>query len=106
MMFCPDCSSILVPKKDGKKIDIVCSCGYVSQKKQPMLVKEKIQLSKIDQIEVVDKSVETLPKIREECPKCKNMQAYYWLVQTRAADEAATRFFKCTHCSHTWREYR
>ncbi|MEK6933005.1 MAG: transcription factor S, partial [Nanoarchaeota archaeon] len=26
--------------------------------------------------------------------------------QTRAADEAETRFFKCTKCKHTIREYK
>ena len=56
-------------------------------------------------IDVVDKKMETLPKTKEDCPKCKNHEAYYWLVQTRAADEAATRFFKCAKCSHTWRAY-
>ncbi|MBS3171381.1 hypothetical protein J4449_02085 [Candidatus Woesearchaeota archaeon] len=36
----------------------------------------------------------------------KNVQsASNWLVQTRAADEAATRFFKCVKCMHTWRAY-
>jgi len=45
------------------------------------------------------------PKTNEECPKCKHKEAYYWLVQTRAADEAATRFFKCVKCMHTWRAY-
>jgi len=104
-MFCPKCSAILLPKKEGKKVDLVCSCGYVASKKKIMIVKEEIKLAKIDEIEVVDKSVETLPKIRQECPKCRHMNAYYWLVQTRAGDEAATRFFKCGKCSYTWREY-
>jgi DNA-directed RNA polymerase subunit M len=31
--------------------------------------------------------------------------AYFWTQQTRGADEPETRFFKCTKCSHTWREY-
>jgi len=106
MLFCSKCGAMVVPKKDGKKIDLVCaSCGTVSNKKEKILVQEDVVLSKIDQIEVVDKVVETLPKITEECPKCKNMKAYYWLVQTRAGDEASTRFFKCVKCNHTWRDY-
>ncbi|PJB94591.1 transcription factor S, partial [Candidatus Pacearchaeota archaeon CG_4_9_14_0_8_um_filter_35_24] len=25
---------------------------------------------------------------------------------TRAADESETKFYRCTKCDHTWREYR
>ncbi|MCJ2562923.1 MAG: transcription factor S, partial [Candidatus Thermoplasmatota archaeon] len=27
------------------------------------------------------------------------------LRQTRAADEPETRIYRCTKCSHTWREF-
>ena len=40
-----------------------------------------------------------------ECPKCRHKKAYYWTVQTRAGDEAETKFLKCEKCSHTWRDY-
>ena len=56
-----------------------------------------------DKIEVVDKTIEVNPKVDIECPKCSNMKAYFWTLQTRAADEAETRFYKCTKCSHRWR---
>ncbi|MEM4865380.1 MAG: hypothetical protein QXY09_02690 [Acidilobaceae archaeon] len=26
-------------------------------------------------------------------------------MQTRAADEPPTRFYRCTKCGYTWREY-
>ena len=39
------------------------------------------------------------------CPKCNAQGAYWHLRQTRAADEATTRFYRCTKCKHTWREY-
>ncbi|PIO07920.1 transcription factor S, partial [Candidatus Pacearchaeota archaeon CG10_big_fil_rev_8_21_14_0_10_35_219] len=32
--------------------------------------------------------------------------AYFWTMQTRAADESETKFYRCTKCDHTWREYR
>ena len=38
-----------------------------------------------------------------ECPKCGNKQAFWWIVQTDSADEPSTQFFRCTKCSHTWR---
>lgn len=105
MMFCPKCKSILIPKKNGRITEMKCSCGFKTTKKDNLVLKEQIKLSKKDEIEVVDKKTETLPKTKEECPKCKNKTAYYWIVQTRAGDEAATRFFKCTKCGYTWREY-
>lgn len=39
----------------------------------------------------------------EGCPKCGNIQAYWWIVQTDSGDEPSTQFFRCTKCNHTWR---
>ncbi len=106
MMFCEKCGTILLPKKEERKISLACpSCGLVSKKRETLVLKEKVQPLKKDQIEVVDKKVETLPKIKEQCPKCGHSDAYYWLVQTRAGDEAETRFFRCAKCNHVWRAY-
>ncbi len=105
-MFCPKCGSILIPKTEGKKKVFICSnCGYKGKELNHKF-SEKINNKKQD-IEVVEKGIEeeTLPITEAECPKCGNNQAYYWLVQTRAADEAETRFLRCTKCKHTWREY-
>ena len=107
-MFCSRCGSILVPAKFGGKTRLRCPrCKFsqVMNKKEKIAIKEEIKLKKEDQIEVVDKKVEILPKIKEECPKCHFNEAYYWDVQTRSADEAATQFFKCVKCMHTWRKY-
>jgi DNA-directed RNA polymerase subunit M len=50
-------------------------------------------------------SVDALPTTAIECPQCKNGTAFWWMLQTRSADEATTQFFRCTKCSHTWRNY-
>ncbi len=106
MKFCPKCGSIILPVKKGNKTMMKCSsCSYISNKKENIILKEEITLAKEDKIEVIDKNITTLPKTDAECPKCHHNKAYYWLVQTRAADEAATRFFRCTKCGNTWREY-
>ena len=105
MEFCPKCGSIVVPKAGSKSKSYACDCGYRTKQVPSTVLKEKITLEKKDQIEVIDKNLETLPKTEEECPKCKNNGAYYWSVQTRAGDEAETRFFECTKCKHRWRAY-
>jgi DNA-directed RNA polymerase subunit M len=46
----------------------------------------------------------TMPVTKMECPKCAHREAYWWMVQTRGADESPTQFFRCTKCSYTWRE--
>ena len=104
-IFCPRCGSILIPKRVGKKTKLICSCGYKEKNKISLIIREEIKESKADKIEIVDKKIEILPKTKEECQKCKNPESYYWIVQTRSADEAPTRFFKCVKCDHTWRQY-
>ncbi|MBW2981114.1 transcription factor S [Candidatus Woesearchaeota archaeon] len=104
-MFCPKCGSILVPKREGSKKLLACSCGYKSNKTEGVVLKESVA-KKEKKVEVIDKGeLQTLPKMKITCEKCGNEEAYYWTVQTRAADEAATRFMKCTKCGHTWRDY-
>ena len=107
MMFCEKCGSLMIPKKDneGKKIVACSKCRNVSTKRESLILREHVEVKDRKGIEVVDKRVDTLPKVKEDCPKCGYKEAYYWSVQTRAADEAETRFFKCVKCSHTWRSY-
>lgn len=50
-------------------------------------------------------TIDALPTTPIECPQCKNDTAFWWMLQTRSADEATTQFFRCTKCSHTWRNY-
>lgn len=103
-MFCPKCKSILLPKKKGSKVQMVCSgCGLVSQEGKTV-ISEKIT-AKRDDVEVVHKETEPLPTTDVICPKCGNKKAYYWFLQTRASDEPETQFLKCTACKHQWRVY-
>ena len=92
-----------MPKKVNEKTVFACSCGYTSKDNQKMSIKENVKEGR--KLEVVDKEIETLPITKEECPKCGNGKAYYWLIQTRSGDESETKFLRCTKCKHTWRDY-
>ena len=102
MLFCPKCKSILVPNQDDPK-KISCSCGYVLRQQKIIKIGEKTE--KVKKVDIIDKTIETLPKTEAKCPECGNNKAYYWLAQTRAADEAETQFFRCVKCSYQWRQY-
>jgi len=58
-----------------------------------------------EKVIVLETNESNLPSIEHECEKCGNTTAYFWFIQTRASDEPPTRFFRCTKCGHTWREY-
>ena len=102
MKFCDKCGGLLLPSKTKKRL-ICSSCGRAFNEKGTFVLKEKVDSN--HDVEVVDKTVETNPKIKEKCPKCNHDTAYFWVLQTRSADEGETRFFKCTKCGHQWREY-
>jgi len=43
--------------------------------------------------------------IKIDCEKCHNQEGVSWAFQTRSADEPETKFYRCTKCNHTWRDY-
>ncbi|MEW6063448.1 MAG: transcription factor S [Nanoarchaeota archaeon] len=100
-IFCPKCSSILVPKNVGNRVKMACSCGYEA-KSRDVILKEKVNVKKIE----ISQKKMPLPKTKATCEKCGNKEAYYWTVQTRSSDEPETRFFECVKCGHRWREYK
>ncbi len=102
-MFC-ECGGLMLPK-DGK---LVCTkCGRIKElenEDEYRIVTEGG--GKKRDVVVVEEEVRTLPTTRAECRKCGNLEAEWWLLQTRKADEAETRFYRCTKCRYTWREYQ
>ncbi|PSN89567.1 transcription factor S [Candidatus Marsarchaeota G1 archaeon OSP_C] len=108
MKFCPNCGKLLRIQRQKDKIVYFCTtCGKISEENvKSGLLNNKPRQEK--QAKIIDSSsadTETLPKTRVICPKCGNAEAYWWMQQTRAADEASTRFFKCVNCGNVWREY-
>ena len=101
MLFCPKCGAILKPKQEKGKRVLACSCGYTNRKEKATISEKAAEK---EQIQVVSEDDRKLPTTEVECPECGHGLAGYWTVQTRAGDEAETRFMKCLGCGHTWRD--
>ena len=105
MEFCPKCGAMMLPKEGV----LTCnSCGYSEDlsNEEEYAISRKKELEEVeDTVKMLGDDVDIRPTTREICPECGNDEAYYDLKQTRSADEAPTRFFTCTKCKHSWREY-
>ncbi len=97
-------------KKSGDKF-ICPNCGYERELNSSNNIRfvSEVKEKKKEVIVIDEKEQKELEKVYSrtiaECPKCGNREAYYWFLQTRRSDEPPTRFYRCTKCNYTWREY-
>jgi DNA-directed RNA polymerase subunit M len=84
---------------------MVCrKCGHKMPKAAgETMVSKTLQLDRV--VPVLEQESAGLPTTNARCPDCGNNVAYWWLRQLRSADESEVRFFRCTKCNKTWREY-
>jgi DNA-directed RNA polymerase subunit M len=99
IVFCPKCGT-----KFDNKIDLTDRTFSAVNRKGGSMYSEQDSTSSLKVIET-DKGPSALPTTTIDCTKCGNDTAYWWMLQTRSADEATTQFYRCTKCSHTWRNY-
>ena len=103
MEFCPRCGSVIVVNDNMKAA--CAKCSYKPRGKVKIESSEKID--KADKVAVIEeKELTTYPRVEMKCSECKHKECYFWTLQTRSSDEPETKFYKCTKCDHTWREYR
>jgi len=105
MEFCDECGGMLVPEKESGETSFTCrNCGLEADGDgEPMNITETKQNNEDGLIGEED--TESLPETDAECDECGNDTAYYYLQQTRAADESETRFYICMKCGNKWRDY-
>ncbi|MDQ3902221.1 MAG: transcription factor S [Thermoproteota archaeon] len=110
MKFCPKCETRMKPRIE-QGIVLCPKCGFTADKEEQgslssklSSVQESVSRSSLKVMDA-DKSPDALPTTTVECPKCGNNTAFWWMLQTRSADEATTQFYRCTKCMHTWRNY-
>ena len=113
--FCPRCGGLMKPMNIGGKLYMVCTrCGYREEVGDPKVVTAytrtvKVRHSPREKTIVIDESkvprTASLLKGVVTCPRCGHDEVYVWMMQTRAADEPPTRFYRCARCGYTWREY-
>ena len=108
IITCPKCGSLMISKKNNKgKNELVCrKCGYKIKQSKKIRIGSGIKNEKREIIVIEKRELENnLPKTHVICPECGNNEAYYWVQQTRSADEPPTTFYKCTKCGYQWRSY-
>jgi DNA-directed RNA polymerase subunit M len=89
--------------KDGILVCRKCGAEHeMSSAERPKMITHK---SRDREVAVLEELSGTLPTADVECPSCGHSKAYWVLRQTRAADEPATRIYRCVKCSKSWREY-
>jgi transcription factor S len=113
MKFCPTCESRMKARFD-EGVMICPKCGYSTNREigEEFAVTSSNSPGSFDggtgsvlKVMETDKIPDALPTTSIDCPKCGNNLAFWWMLQTRSADEATTQFYRCTKCNHTWRNY-
>ena len=107
LKFCKTCGSLMVPTKTDSGVLLVCKkCETTEAADKDIKLKTMIKNKDRQKTVVVSDRTNAEGTEVKECPDChENRMVIQWQVQTRSADEAPTTFYKCTYCSHTWRDY-
>ena len=106
MDFCPKCDSRLKKNNDGL---LACpKCKFVKEgaikEETKKLEEPNPEFLVMDESDVNQaKGLESTVPI--DCEKCHNKEGVSGTFQTRSADEPETKFYRCTKCNYTWRDY-
>jgi len=109
--FCPTCETRMKSRHE-ENVLLCPKCGFSTNREEVEIGISSTATSNFDhgsgsvlKVLDTDKAPDALPTTSTDCPKCGNNLAFWWMLQTRSADEATTQFYRCTKCNHTWRNY-
>jgi len=106
MEFCPNCEIRL--KKNDSGLLHCPKCKYLKEKTvEP--TKEEPEGANSEFLVMGEEDVKQAKGLEStvpiDCEKCHNQEGVWWTFQTRSADEPETKFYRCTKCNYTWRDY-
>jgi DNA-directed RNA polymerase subunit M len=108
MNFCEKCGNLMIFGSKGGKSGYLCrKCGHFVAKKGESTVIGMEAGGEPEAVKVVKQGDDytQYPQTTVECPKCGHTKAYWYMQQTRGADEPQTKFYSCVKCGNKWREY-
>jgi len=106
MEFCPNCEILL--KKNDSGLLHCPKCKYLKEKTVES-IKEEPEEANSEFLVMGEEDVKQAKGLEStvpiDCEKCHNKEGVSWTFQTRSADEPETKFYRCTKCNYTWRDY-
>ena len=111
--FCQKCGKLLIPQlKAQQKHGIInLHCTHCNTTEKALLdgisyqVKTRIFHNDKERSQIIETDFFTDPIIRQSCPKCRFMEAYYWQGSNRRKSEwEPMTYYRCVKCNNTWND--
>lgn len=110
LTFCPHCSNMLIvapSAQDGANSFCCPTCPYEYSLAGAQVQQRRVlERKQVDDVLGGQGAWDNVDQTQAQCPvdACGSTRAYFFQLQIRSADEPMTTFYKCTGCSHQWRE--
>lgn len=108
MLFCPYCSNNLtigVEEESSDKCWVCPTCPYKWVIAQRISMRTHLKRKEVDDVLGGKDSWANVDVVDATCPACdKVVKANFMQLQIRSADEPMTTFYRCSECTHQWRE--
>lgn len=110
MKFCPKCGNLIISERNGNRLKYICrKCGYTSKEKRVIATSIDERIEPKNDVVIFTSEDEGLKEFpidkKIACPNCGKRGAYWFMQQTRSADEPPTTFYCCVKCKYKWRKY-